>query len=99
MELNEAIKQLKEKLIQRDKINKIEDKEEREIEKSAYFEEMPFEAIDTVLEELNNRIPRKDIEDKIEELEEELKYEIAKNEAKIQINLLKGLLEGKLWKK
>ena len=31
-----------------------------------------YKSIDTVLEELNNRIPRKDIEDKIEETQQEI---------------------------
>ena len=66
MELNEAIERLKRILLQRDELNKIEDKEEREIEKSAYFEEMPFDEIDTVLKELNNRIPKKDIQEILE---------------------------------
>lgn len=76
MKIDEAIKILKNILNTKDKIDKIQDKEEREIEYSAYLEDMPFEAIETVLKNRKKYVDKdiiiEKIDKKIQELEEEL---------------------------
>lgn len=70
-EEKKAIEVFKEILFERDKINEIEDEEEREIEKSAYFEEMAFDEIEIVLNLIEKQ--QKEIEELKENKEEYIK--------------------------
>lgn len=85
MNEKEAIEKLNEILEEWQQILNIEDKVDREIEMSMYFEDMPFIEIQTVLQGL------KDKDNRIDELEkvlidEDLKYRNKINKAITYIN-------------
>lgn len=98
MKIDEAIKILKNILNTKDRIDKIQDKEEREIEYSAYLEDMPFEAIETVLKNrkkyVDKDIIRAKIEKKINTIENETWYVCNGGEARsLCVEELEILLE------